>query len=162
VTVWFVLYTATGTALFAAFLVYRVRVFRRGRASLLWPQVEGTVVAGYVGWRDGSGGDLDGGSYSLSVAYEYVVDGVPYHSTRISVRQASGASLPDEELWRGIDAAKRWYHEGDKVTVYYDPDKPSYAVVKPGADAPDDLVLPLIFATFVWAMILGSGVQWFL
>ena len=81
--------------------------------------VEGEVIASKVKEESGE----DGSTYKPLVKYRYAVDGVEYTSMRYSYStwSSSGGS------W--ANSVVRKHPAGQKVTVYYDPDEPSEALL---------------------------------
>lgn len=80
-----------------------IKAFQKSRASLHWPTVKG-VVADI--WPHKLG----------ETKYSYVVNGKKFESDKISLQKGAGNR----------------YLEKKAVTVYYDPDDPSIAVLEPG------------------------------
>jgi hypothetical protein len=97
---------------------------QRGRKSLEWPHVQGTVTASLVRTSQSD----SGGSYYPAVDYEYQVGGQKYESSRIGVGGAASVNS------LAAEAVVSKYAPGTKVAVYYDPAKPGYAVLEPGAN----------------------------
>ncbi|MEO0054728.1 MAG: hypothetical protein RLZZ50_675 [Verrucomicrobiota bacterium] len=90
---------------------------RDARASLDWPSVPGVIVNRNLTSMKGRK-DLD-------VDYTYVVDGVAHKGRRV----AFAANAADYPAW-----AKRFAPK-TSVPVYYDPARPSMAVLVPGGDS---------------------------
>jgi hypothetical protein len=90
-------------------------------ASAKWPRVEGKILASSVELVDG-----EYPSYTPKIEYQYVVDGRSYRSKKLRVGFWSSSF---QGRARRIAAA---YRPGDGVTVFYDPAKPSRAVLQPG------------------------------
>jgi hypothetical protein len=90
-------------------------------ASTKWPRVEGKILASSV--------EVEGGEYpyyTAKIAYQYLVDGQTYRSDK--VRCSFWSSSFKGRARRIADA----YRPGDPVAVFYDPAKPSRAVLRPG------------------------------
>jgi hypothetical protein len=92
-------------------------------ASPNWNTTTGEIMAAYV---DKSGSENTGFSYTAKVEYSYVVNDWRYESERIGFGEPVQAS---PEKAAEIIAP---YEVGQPVTVYYDPDDVTYAVIEPG------------------------------
>lgn len=90
-------------------------------ASTKWPRVEGKILASSVELVDG-----EYASYAPKIEYHYVVDGQIYRSNKLRV--SFWSSSFKARARRIADA----YRPGDPVAVFYDPAKPSRAVLQPG------------------------------
>jgi hypothetical protein len=99
-----------------------------------WPTTEGTITSSYVHKREGSPSDKNKQpTYHVKINYEYTVDGTRYTGERI--RFTDNAD-------RGRDKAKGLadeYFADQTVTVYYNPEDPGIAILKPG----------FVFSTFI-------------
>ena len=104
---------------------------RKLQASLSWPQVAGTIIGG--GIEKSRQRDDDGGysaSYTPKVQYRYVAEGVAIIGTRIAHVERSYNSH------RQAEAELALYPVDSPVVVYFNPQKPSEAVLvrkAPGA-----------------------------
>lgn len=138
-----------GDILSAAFMlagtvasVCGVRNFLRARESNNWPSVYGTIRSSKI-VRRLSPGDPPGYSKQLEVAYEYVVHGRRYISSR------AGFGMPFAAFDRFHNRRLRKQHRpGKLVTVYYDPKAPEFAVLQKGNDGMSVLapIIGLMFA----------------
>ena len=108
-------------------------------ASPAWPTVEGTVTNSKVRRRPGK--------RRLRLRYEYDVKDQTYESHKIAFmgRVFSGTAT---------ERRKR-YPSGAKVTVYYNPDDPSVAVLEPGVRVVGFLGAGLIVVLFLPIGALG-------
>jgi hypothetical protein len=114
-----------GVGLFA--LIRSFIAFRTSKASRDWPSVKGQVVVATVERKVDHDEDGSTTKYSPRVIYNYSVSGQQLTSDRVVV----GA-----RLWhtsRARAEAKLAYQTGQRVTVYYNPDKPAQAVLETGA-----------------------------
>lgn len=66
------------------------------------------------------------GNWSPDIAYEYVIEGVCYESSRVRIFAANRASLT------GARAAAHRYYATQRVTAYVNPADHSQAVLSPG------------------------------
>ncbi len=109
---------------------------RNAKESVDWPTVPGVVTESKVGSHRGD----DGTTYSADVTYKYTVD-----DTEISC----------ERIWFGDNYSSSGrsqfvkivseYPVGNEVTVFYKPDDPFIAVLKPGP----------VFSSYI-----GFGLGW--
>lgn len=110
-------------ALVVALLGYQsLRTLVRALNSADWPQVTGSVRSAEV--KRGCGRQRD--SYELQVHYDYSVNGLEHHSTRVEFsRGYCGAEAGAIKLGKS-------FIPGAAVTVYVDPTEPDRAVLLPG------------------------------
>lgn len=103
-----------------------------GLISTQWPSVEARFVE--VRWK---GPQQTGGGYVAEARYTYVIDGERYERDRVDYGYAPSSDRVRQALESRV--------AGDTVRVYYDPDRPTRAVLVPGVG---------------WAswMLLGIGV----
>jgi len=107
--------------------------------SKTWPTAAGVIVRSEIEAHNST--DSDSGSKTTEavqyakIGYQYEVGGQKHKGTRISLSSASGNA-------QQIVAR---YPKGKSVRVYYNPDKPKYAVLVPGGDGFN--IVPYIFAT---------------
>ncbi len=85
---------------------------QKSRRSLQWPQVQGKVRSAKVFQHKG-----EGGGSSAEIKYAYEVDGVGYESDRVHFGDVAASDMVLK------------YRIGHDVSVYYDPDDPSIAVL---------------------------------
>ena len=78
----------------------------------------------------------------VSVRYEYEVAGTPYTSSNISFESQLAGNKR-----RAIEAIVARYPEGQRVTVYYNPERPKTAVLERSANPP----------SYNSLLIFGSG-----
>lgn len=102
--------------------------YRTGKASAAWPTVEGKVLVATVDMSVSTDSDGDTSrTYTPRVVYEYLVGGQQYSSDQVTI----GATWNYPSQARA--AAKLKYEAGQRVSVYYNPEKPSQAVLEPGS-----------------------------
>lgn len=106
--------------------------------SLAWSSVEGAVVNTQVNSHVSRTANPAGGvanslvEYYVSVDYTYEVEGSPYFSSRYSLGEGDRASpLYSERVLAEQEATAR-FPADSRLTVYYDPDMPTSAVLAPG------------------------------
>ncbi len=115
-------------------LVYAVFQSRRVEASRTWPSTAGRLLDTKVRMHtSSSGGATRPGtthrrktSYYLEVEYEYTVDGQSYRNDTITLGATVGGDKASQN--RLADALRR----ADPLLVYYDPDSPAVATLRPG------------------------------
>ncbi|MCA9802210.1 MAG: DUF3592 domain-containing protein [Cyanobacteria bacterium HKST-UBA02] len=125
-------------------------------ASVDWPTTEGVIVESKLdSWKEKDGDS----TYSLSVAYEYDVNGEKHRSDRIS-----NETILDKYMSDGTEANNRAavYKVGSKHKVFYQPDDPATAVMVPGVDPAEVTVksfINVLFSVmlFLFAIIFGVG-----
>lgn len=89
---------------------------RKGKASLQWPSVQGTVLSSEL-VLDSSG---EASTYTPTVTYAYVVNGRPLTCAKVQYSSTTSKKV----------LAK--YPKGSAVQVFYDPQAPSTAVLERG------------------------------
>ncbi len=134
------------------FLVIQgTRSRRKAGESLQWPSVSGVIVETQV--REARNTDDDGNidvSYYPRVDYTYEVGGQTYRSHLI----AFGAIKPVKNAAQVQKGLER-YPMGGPVTVYYNPEKPSEAVLE-RAPAHTQALLVIGVICLVLALCLGG------
>jgi hypothetical protein len=110
-----------------------------------WPTTSGRVIEVDIA----HGSALRGSYNSALVGYEYEVRGVRYTSRRIDYAGRGAGATSALDYFRQ-------YHEGQDVTVRYDPGKPQRAVLETGI-RPGNILRPL----FSFA-VLGFGLLFLL
>ncbi len=95
-----------------------------GKASESWPQVSGKILSSQVVTSKGSDNQT---MYQPEIRFTYEVSGKSYESNQINVSPpvSSGSSGSSYEM---VDQFPR----GKEVPVYYNPDKPSFAILMTG------------------------------
>jgi hypothetical protein len=133
-----------GIGLFYLMIEYSSSQFDKKSLRAEWPTTQGYVLSSDVELQAPSDDNLD-----IRVQFSYQVNGTMY--TRIQqwpVGEALFGTNPPE-----ADAAQQKYSPGKKVTVYYNPDDPTNAVLEPRAADFGWLAYPLGLA-FIAGMIL--------
>lgn len=112
-----------GMGMFTALLTLVMEL--QVRATLKWPYAPGRIVsAGVQKYREGGVG-ARGPMYRSKVVYKYQVAGNNYKSDQVSLGMVTS--------WNSAMAAGKAtskYKAGDAIQVYYNPDKPSEAVLE--------------------------------
>lgn len=96
--------------------------FKEAYASRSWPTVQGQVTHSEMTQHH----DSDGVMYGTDIAYDYTVDDQQYTSYRVALLDGTTSVRKSVQ-----DTLKR-YPAGGTVTIYYDPEDPSSAVLEPG------------------------------
>lgn len=115
------------------------------RASSAFPSVDGTIVESTIVENR----DADGTTYTARLRYTYQVGGRDYTADRDRYYTVSA----------GRGAARRMVEAhpvGSKVTVYYNPEDPSDALLRPGIAAGDSFML--LFMLPFNIILLGSWI----
>jgi hypothetical protein len=107
-----------GLAIWA--LILFIRAFKKIKDSKSWPKTMGLITHSSVESGVGSGSVF---VFSPKVIYEYEVGGKRYTSSHLAIIEHNTAS---EDLAR--EKAEK-YAPGQHVEVYYDPEKPTFAVL---------------------------------
>ena len=104
------------------FLSMGVRMARLARASRTWLTASGRVREAGIATSD-----FEGPVYGAALVYEYEVGGRKYSGSRITLYDAPSSNRTQAE------SLLARYPVGSDHPVYYDPDKPEFAVLQPGA-----------------------------
>ncbi len=116
--------------------------------SKSWPTTNGTITRSEVdSWmKEGKS------QYDARISYSYEVDGKKYTSPKIY----SSGSYSGGNISKAKDLINE-FPSGKSVDVFYDPDVPESAVLKPGISGKDVLMaaLPLIFLIIGLAVLSG-------
>jgi hypothetical protein len=132
-------------------LVLGIVIRNKIKDSKSWPKTNGVIIESTIQseWvRSGSGRIY---VVCPKVIYEYQVDGKNYTSSQLALIEHNSA---DENLARG-KAEK--YSPRQYVEVYYNPRKPSFAVLEMGGSSDDRLSYGIIVLGITLAI---SGVVW--
>ena len=124
-------------------LVFGKPILDQAKASEQWPQTPGGVLESeLVESRD------DGSTtYGAHVVYRYNLDGGEFESDRIWF----GGDYSTSNRSEMFEVVKK-YPVGQAVTVFYSPDKPSEAVLMPGAYTSSYV----LFAIGMVFLVIGS------
>lgn len=131
------------------------RLIHLGRSSRRWPMVKGLINDVLIVEIQRSSST----TFRPTIRYAYRVDGQDYVSRRIDVGiHIMGAKAHDSFTQSGAARVLEGYARGLPVDVYYNPRRPGYSVLKPGASSG----LYLIAITLGLAVITFIGVWVFL
>ncbi|MCE7737417.1 MAG: DUF3592 domain-containing protein [Candidatus Heimdallarchaeota archaeon] len=111
-----------------------ILIFRNaieGIRSARWPSIQGVITVSHL--------DRSGGSVNHNFLYHYVIVGTLYSSSRKNIGGWGLSGVNDR------DKIKQ-FPPRSLIDVYYDPDKPQKAVVKPGLQISN--FLSIIFLPF--------------
>jgi len=129
----------------AIFFLFAWPPLQYANTSKSWPSVPGTITKSEIDiWRSDNKTH-----YQTDIAYAYSVDGKKYTSSKITVG--------DPPLDNNVTPAKRLqaeYPVGKDVDVYYDPELPESAALKPGTKT-GDYLLAGICAIFFFSGLLA-------
>jgi len=102
-------------------LVIAIRRSVKASKSLKWPNVNGAILQSMVVAQ----AQGRGRAYVPRVSYEYEIDGISYSGTAITVCDSSLGRAWSQKI---VDR----YPGGAPVKIYYNPEKPSDALLEPG------------------------------
>jgi hypothetical protein len=107
-----------------------VETMRAARESLTWPAVDGRVIRTSIQTERSSRDSATAGSvtYRPVVVYAFSVNGATHEGQRVSFGEYATADEADAR--RVVEE----YSVGRTVRVYYQPDDPGQAVLRPGLD----------------------------
>ncbi len=115
------------------------------KAAQNWPQTTGTVEGSAV--HESGGSDSGNPMYSFNILVSYEVDGVMYSTRQMDPMGGVSSTSSRRSVQQKVDA----YPEGTQVPVYYNPEDPSFGVLK--TELP--LLLRLLFKLPLLAILLG-------
>ena len=103
-----------------------IRSARKASASNRWPSTNGRILMSDVSsHRSLNSSGTHTTIYEPKIQYEYTADGQRYQSDQLSYSMVGGTSV---ESWAENIVDK--YPQGSSVQVYYNPSKPSEAVIE--------------------------------
>jgi len=123
-------------------------IFEEARDSETWPTVMGTITSSELAKsRDSDGKTM----YSANIKYNYIVDSIEYYGT--DIKSLNGST----SMKSSVKKTLRNYTKGKEVTVYFDPEFPSTAVLEPGIGLLFGLLLkiPLLFCFISVLMVFN-------
>ena len=119
------------------------------KASESWPNVPGLISNSEVRQSvDNEGKTM----YAAQINYVFTVENKSYTGNSISLTSGNTTT----SSLRSVKKDLKKYPVGAKVTVYYDPELPNNAVLKPGADTFTTIIkyAPFLFGFFGILMLL--------
>lgn len=125
-----------------AFIIFGISFFKKSIASENWYQAEGIIVSSNVRTNYE---ENHGKTYSADIEYQYNVGDVSYNSEEVSLGDYSSSNK--NHFQKIVDK----YYIGKVVIVYYNPEKPSEAVLEPGLT-----IVPYIVILFGFFPIITS------
>lgn len=129
---------------------YQYQAWRWGRASWGWPKAKGRILLSEATFTGSKGSP-----YSVKIKYEYTVADVQYTGSRYKFGLFSGT---DKSM---ADRLTTRYKPGEFVWIYYHPERPRFAVLKPGISGLE-YVAGFVVCGFIWvfwAFMVWSLVQ---
>lgn len=125
------------------YMIYRsVQDRKKARASLTWPSTQGRVIESRVVESHSSDSDGDTTTnYRPYIKYEYEVVGSTFTSDKLAI----GPAVSTSNYRKSEEKVKRM-PVGAAVTVFYNPDDPTDAVLEQRSNAGLLLTLGIIFA----------------
>lgn len=136
---------------YAFYSFFGSEIVKKASLSEEWPTTTGVITSSEI--RE-SKNDEGTNMYAADVTYEYQVDEAQYTGNRISLNSANSTTSSINSVLKDI----KKYPEGERVTVYYDPEYPGESVLQPGADWVVYLVkfLPLFMGVLGLFIVLSS------
>ncbi|MEZ4855002.1 MAG: DUF3592 domain-containing protein [Gelidibacter sp.] len=102
--------------------------------SKLWPKVQGTIQTI----------NISASEIKMNLEYSYQVQGEAFKNQRVFF-----ANTKYYKKNRAIEFEKK-YQEGQQVNVFYNPNKPSMAVLEPGRK--DGVILAIILTVLIFSL----------
>lgn len=119
--------------------------------SASWPSVQGTITNSEIDtWR------REGKTYyQPNIVYTYEVEGKKYSSSKVTV-----GDPPSDTNMSPAKRVQNEYPSGKQVMVFYDPEAPSSAALKPGIQK-NDILLGFITGIFplIGILLLFNGLK---
>jgi cytoskeletal protein RodZ len=133
-----------GLALLLTWGIYRQ--FSTAQNSKNWPFVTGEVTEFDIRNRP-----ADNSVYAR-IRYIYKVDGNTYTGTRFTLDNGESGI---RQVARRLDA----YPQGHTITVYFNPNNPSHAVLEPGMPVNSLMVTAMAYLFFVLVVVILSAIS---
>lgn len=108
----------------------------RGIPTTKWPSTKGEVL--YASVQEKYVRHDDSYDYSASIAYSYTVNGIQYKGSVI--QRGLGEQLKNTKFLNAFYTARK-FSKGTLITVFYEPENPTEAVIKRGPDLATYIVL---------------------
>ncbi len=138
-----------------AYMIYRsIQDRKKAKASLAWPSTQGRVIESRV--VESRSSDSDGDTtttYRPYIKYEYQVVGSVFTSDKLAIGPAVSTSS-----YRKAEEKVKRMPAGAAVTVFYNPDDPTEAVLEQRSNAGLLLILGIIFVVVGLCLLCpGAG-----
>ena len=136
------------------FVVQGVREWMKASDSAAWPTVAGTVTHSEVTRHTSTSKGRTRISYSARIEFDYEIDGVTIRGDRLTYKVTSSSQSGAQET---VDR----HPVGSTVTVSYDPDDRTRAVLEPGWDWSNAIpigvgLFAITFAGFIRWLVLRA------
>jgi hypothetical protein len=136
------------------FVVQGVHEWMLAKASAAWPTVTGTVTHSEVTRHTSTSKGRTRTSYNARIEFDYEIDGVTIRGDRLTYKVTSSSQSGAQET---VDR----HPVGSTVTVSYDPDDRTRAVLEPGWDWSNAIpvgvgLFAIAFAGFIRWLVLRA------
>lgn len=133
------------------FFAWGLPPLKYSQESANWPSVQGTITNSEIDtWR------RDGKTYyQPNIVYTYEVEGKKYTSSKVTV-----GDPPSDTNMSPAKRVQNEYQPGKQVMVFYDPEAPASAALKPGIQK-NDILLAFITGIFplIGMLLLVNGLK---
>ncbi len=127
-----------------------LRSARKAGSSKNWPTTSGHVLSANVSsYRRRNSNGTHSTIYEPKVVYQYTAEGQQYQSSQLSYSMVSGMSAAG---WAEGVAAR--YQPGSSVQVYYNPSKPSDAVLEHSGGGFNRILVLILGAVELFLIVL--------
>lgn len=139
-----------------AFVSFGVSLLQQGIASQSWYPTDGKIITSNIETHEethhSDHGTTHSTTYGANIVYQYTVNGINYSSNKVSLGDYSSSDANHAQ-----QIVNR-YPVGESVTVYYNPENPSDAVLERGTTE-----FPYIIIIFgLMPIIVGTVVLYFM
>jgi hypothetical protein len=114
-----------------------------------WPTTTGTVIYSQVESKT----DEDGTTYHAAITYQYEVNGIPYTSSNYRSSLFGGETYTSN--YQQMLSRIQEFPQGSECTVYYDPENPSNACLKPGIPVWEPIVLGAVIIVSLVSILVA-------
>lgn len=135
------------------FLFLGINGYIKGTASEYWPHTEAVVT------ESGYSYETENDEAKFAFEYSYTVAGMHFTSNALYIKPIMNdknnySAIPKWYLGEGESARPGDYPRGKRITVYYDPEDPKSAVVKPGvAGSVRTILITGIIMTIIYLIL---------
>jgi hypothetical protein len=119
---------------------------RKAHRAKAWPVAEGRILESRLREKT----DSDGTSYEVAILYEYSVNGVTHRSDVWRIRPASSS------FTKASSRTVARYPVGSAVSVYFNPEDPTDAMLEPGKISWVLFLVGVVFAASGVACVLHN------